>query len=284
MSKFNLDSNPVVQVSDLTLEYPAHSGARAHAAVQGVSFDLERGNVLALLGESGSGKSTLAQTLAGRANEAAQRSDRISISGGAATVFGLPLKGLRRKRDRNLLTAHTGYLAQNAGAILTPEFTVADILMQPIRERDKHYDVNLAGEKVAEMFETVALPLEMLQRYPYELSKGQRQRIAVMQSLMLEPSLLIADEPTLGIDATHRPSIVRLLKWYRERTNATLMLICHDIGMLEAMVDTVVVLQEGQVVGRGSIDTIFRDVQHEYVEQLAQALRATAYDEVAKDH
>ncbi|MGO1435150.1 MAG: ATP-binding cassette domain-containing protein [Canibacter sp.] len=280
MSKFNLDSNPVMRVSDLSLEYPAHSGARSYAAVQGVSFDLERGGVMALLGESGSGKSTLARTLAGRAQEAPQRSDRIKVTGGAAQVFEVPIRRMRRK-DRNLVTGHTGYLAQNAGATLTPEFTVADILMQPIRERDKHFDANLAGEKVAEMFETVALPLEMLQRYPYELSKGQRQRIAVMQSLMLEPSLLVADEPTLGIDATHRPSVVNLLKWYRERTGATLMLICHDIGMLEALVESVLVMQEGQIVGRGSINTIFRDIQHEYVEQLAQALRTTAYDEIS---
>ena len=133
------------------------------------------------------------------------------------------------------------------------------------------------------MFETVALPLEFLQRYPYELSKGQRQRIAVMQSLMLEPALLVADEPTLGVDANQRPNIVRLLKWYRDRTGAAMLLICHDIGVLEALVEDVVVLQDGQIVGRGDINSIFREADHEYVVQLANALRATAYDEIAGD-
>ena len=282
MSDFQLDADPVIEVSDITLEYPAHAGARAHAAVQGVSFQLSRGGVLALLGESGSGKSTLAKVLSGRAKDAPERSDRIKITGGSAAVFGVDLKRPRRK-DRNQLTARTGFLAQNAGATLPPDLTVADILMEPIRERDKNFNADLIGETVTEMFETVALPLEFLQRYPYELSKGQRQRIAVMQSLMLEPALLVADEPTLGVDANQRPNIVRLLKWYRDRTGAAMLLICHDIGVLEALVEDVVVLQDGQIVGRGDINSIFREADHEYVVQLANALRATAYDEIAGD-
>jgi ABC-type glutathione transport system ATPase component len=282
MRNLNLSADPAVLASDISLEYPAHSGARSFVAVQGVSFEIENGGVLALLGESGSGKSTLARVLAGRATEAADRSDRVKVTSGQGYVFGVGVKRLGR-RERTRFTARVGFLPQEAGATLSPDLTIGDILTEPIRERDKHFDVNEAGERIAEMFETVALPLEMLQRYPYELSKGQRQRIAVMHSLMLEPALLVADEPTLGIDPTHRPSIVKLLQWYRKRTGATMMLISHDIATLEALVDQVVVLQEGQVVGRGSINTIFRDAQHDYVVQLANALRATAYDEVARD-
>ena len=282
MNTIDEQRDPVVEVLDASLEYPAHLGARPHAAVQGVSLTVTRGQTLALLGESGSGKSTLARVIAGRGDEAVQKPDRPKLTSGRVEVFGTDVVKMRRK-TRHHLTGIVGYLSQTAGATLPPDLTIGDILTEPLRERDKNFDVTLAGEHIAEMFDTVGLPLEMLGRYPYELSKGQRQRVAVMQSLMLTPRLLVADEPTLGIDALHRPSVVRLLRWYRERNGATLLLICHDIAMLEELVDEVVVMQEGQSVGRGSINTIFRDAEHAYVQQLAQALRATAYDESAKD-
>jgi ABC-type glutathione transport system ATPase component len=247
-----------------------------------VSFEVARGEVVALLGESGSGKSTLTRFLAGRAADAGEKAARIKLTGGAATVFDVPMRRLSR-RTRSRLTAYVGHLAQDAGATLTPELNVGDILFEPIVERSKHFDREALGERIAEMMDIVALPLAKLQEYPYELSKGQRQRVAVMRSLMLDPALLIADEPTLGVDANNRPKIVELLRWYRERTDATMLLISHDIGMLEALVQEVLVMQHGRVVGQGDINEIFRHADHGYVQQLAQALRATAYDEIAEE-
>ncbi|MFC7765280.1 ATP-binding cassette domain-containing protein [Leucobacter soli] len=159
---------------------------------------------------------------------------------------------------------------------------VGDILFAPIAERSKHFDRTQLGERIVEMMDIVGLPLGKLQEYPYELSKGQRQRVAVMQSLMLEPSLYIADEPTLGVDANNRPRIVDLLEWYRKRSGATLILVSHDIGMLERLGQRVLVMQQGRAVGEGDIDDIFRTADHGYVQQLAQALRASAYDEIAE--
>ncbi|WP_336650969.1 MULTISPECIES: ABC transporter ATP-binding protein [unclassified Leucobacter] len=277
-----LDAHPTVQVSDLSLAYPAHAGGRAFQAVEGVSFEVARGEVVGLLGESGSGKSTLTKFLAGRAADAGEKAARIKLTGGAATVFDVPMRRLSRS-TRSRLTAYVGHLAQDAGATLTPELNVGDILFEPIAERSKHFDREALGERIAEMMDIVALPLAKLQEYPYELSKGQRQRVAVMRSLMLDPALLIADEPTLGVDANNRPKIVELLRWYRERTGATMLLISHDIGMLEALVQEVIVMQHGHMVGQGDINEIFRHADHGYVQRLAQALRATAYDEIADD-
>ncbi len=278
----NRDADPAISVSDISLAYPAHAGAKSFAAIDGVSFTVGSGNVLALLGESGSGKSTIARFLAGRAAEASDKHSRIHATGGEATVLDVPMRKLR-KRTAMRLTAHVGFLAQDAGATLPPELNVADILMQPITERSKRFDRELLGQQIAEMMELVALPLSKLQEFPYELSKGQRQRVAVMRSLMLTPAVLIADEPTLGVDALNRPRIVELLKWYRERTHASMVLVSHDIGMLEALAENVLVLQQGQMVGSGSIDEIFRRTDHAYVQQLAAALRATAYDEVVEN-
>jgi ABC-type glutathione transport system ATPase component len=276
------DADPAVLVSDLSLMYPAHGGARAFNAVDGVSFELGRGQVLALLGESGSGKSTIARLLAGRGAEAGEKHGRIVVNGGDATVLGVPMRKLSR-RATTRLTAHVGFLAQDAGATLAPELNVGDILLQPIAERMKRFDREALGKQIAEMMDIVALPLSKLQEFPYELSKGQRQRVAVMRSLMLAPSLLVADEPTLGVDANNRPRIVDLLSWFRERTGASMILVSHDIGMLEALVHDVLVLQQGRLVGSGDINEIFRQADHAYVQRLAAALRATAYDEVADD-
>lgn len=275
------DEDPAVLVSDLSLMYPAHGGARAFNAVDGIGFDLGRGQVLAMLGESGSGKSTVARFLAGRGNEAADKQGRIRVSGGDATVLGVPMRKLGR-RAATRLTAHVGFLSQEAGATLPADLNVGDILLQPITERTKRFDREQLGREIAEMMDIVALPLSKLQEYPYELSKGQRQRIAVMRSLILAPSLLIADEPTLGVDANNRPRIVELLRWFRARTSASMILVSHDIGMLEALVGEVLVLQQGRLVGAGDINEIFRQADHAYVQRLAEALRATAYDEVAE--
>lgn len=282
MAKPVVDADPIIRVSDLSLSYPAHAGGREFEAVEGVSFDLARGGVMALLGESGSGKSTLARFLAGRGADAGEKSARIKLTGGAASVMDLSMRRLGR-RTRARLTAYVGHLAQDAGATLTPELNVGDILFEPIVERSKHFDREALGERIAEMMDIVALPLAKLQEYPYELSKGQRQRVAVVRSLMLDPALLIADEPTLGVDANNRPKIVELLQWYRERTDATMLLISHDIGMLEALVQDVLVMQHGRTVGQGDINEIFRHADHGYVQLLAQALRATAYDEIAEE-
>jgi len=277
----NRDADVAIAVSDISLGYPAHAGGRAFNAVEGVSFEVKRGEVLALLGESGSGKSTLTRFLAGRGDEASDKSARIRVNGGAATVLDVPMRRLGR-RATNRLTAHVGHLAQDAGATLPADLNVGDILLAPIAERTKHFDRAQVGEQIAEMMEIIGLPLGKLQEFPYELSKGQRQRVAVMRSIMLDPSLYFGDEPTLGVDANSRPRIVELLKWYRERSGATLVLVSHDIGMLEALGQHVLVMQQGRAVGEGDINEIFREADHGYVHLLAQALRATAYDEVAE--
>lgn len=282
MAHPNPQADPAILVEDLSLSYPAHGGGAAFQAVEGVSFELARGGVLAVLGESGSGKSTLTKFLAGRGKDAGDKGARIKHSGGTGRTLDIDLSRAS-KGTRNKLTAYVGYLSQNEGATLTAELTIGDVLLEPVSERTRKFDRDAMGEIIAEMMDIVALPLSTLQQFPHELSKGQRQRIAVMRSLMLEPPVLIADEPTLGVDANNRPRIVELLRWYHERTNSAMMLISHDIGMLEALVEDVLVMQQGGIVGAGDINAIFRQADHEYVQRLAQALRSTAYDEIAME-
>ncbi|MGK0720863.1 ATP-binding cassette domain-containing protein [Leucobacter sp. W1478] len=278
----NPEADPSISVSDLSLGYPAHGGAKAFNAVEGVSLEVAKGGVLAILGESGSGKTTLTRFLSARGDDALDKGARVQLSGGDAAVLGISLRRLSR-RSVTRLTAYVGHLAQDAGATLPPDLNVGDILFQPIAERTKRFDRDQLGQIVAEMMDLVGLPLSKLQEFPFELSKGQRQRVAVIRSLMLNPTVYFADEPTLGVDANNRPRIVDLLTWYREKSGATMVLVSHDIGVLEALVQDVVVMQQGRLVGAGDINEIFRNADHGYVLQLAKALRATAYDEVSEE-
>lgn len=274
-------ADPAIKASDLSLGYQERPG-KTFLAVEGVNLSLKNGSSLGILGESGAGKSTLATYLAGKADRAPHKSDRIHRVSGEGTVLGAPLAKLSR-RLKSSVSAHVGYLEQDAGANLSPDLNVGDLIFQPIEERIRRFDRSELGEDVAEMFDIVALPLHMLQKYPYELSKGQRQRVAVIRSLIHSPKVYVADEPTLGVDANNRPRIVDLIKWHQKRAHATLLVISHDIGLLEALIQEILILQQGTAVGFGDINEIFRNASHDYVVKLANALRTNAYDEIAAD-
>lgn len=281
MRDINTQTDPAILASDLSLGYQERPG-KVFQAVEGINVSVARGSSLALLGESGAGKSTLASYLAGRGTDAPVKSDRIYRISGEARVLDTSLTKLSRKAHRRV-TAHTGYLQQDAGAKLSPDLNVGDLIFAPIEERIRGFERSELGEQIAEMFEIVSLPLTYLQKYPYELSKGQRQRVAVIQSLIHSPTVYVADEPTLGVDANNRPKIVELIQWYVRRVDPTLLIISHDIGLLEALIKDVLILQQGNAVGFGNINEIFRHATHEYVVKLANALRTHAYDEIATE-
>ncbi len=279
MAELHAHADDII-VSDLSIYYPAHGGSASHQAIEGANFTVPHNSVCGLLGESGSGKSTLAKVLAARGNEASQRSVLPVINGGEALVHGINV-GKLSKRKRNRLTANIGFLGQNDGATLPPDRTIADCILEPIAERSKYFDRQDVGFVIAELMDQLSLPLAMLQKYPSELSKGQRQRIALVRALVTQPDLLVADEPTLGVDLMSRPKIVDVLERCKNEKGMTMLLISHDIAVLERLVDDLIVLQNGSMVGRGSIEHVFSSTNHSYVQRLAAALRETAYDELA---
>lgn len=263
------DTAPVV-VSDLTVSYPAHGISPRFTAVRGVSFRVEPGEVLGLLGSSGSGKSTLARALAGYCTFGEPKDQRPMISGGDATVAGYGLRHLQA-RDVKRLTFDVAYLAQDAGAALRAELTVSELIAEPIFLRDRHYDPKSAALHVATLLDAVHLPLRLLDRYPYELSAGQRQRVAIARCLVLDPKVLIADEPTSGIDATVRDSIVELLTELRSREGFAAVIISHDADVLSSAADRVAVLFEGELVALGSLYEVLTESRHPYVKELGTA-------------
>ncbi len=267
-----MSPEPAILVSDLSVEYPARGASPSCVALRGVSFRLEAGQSIGVLGETGSGKSTLASVLAGRGLPLRSGEPGPRISGGDATVLGRSLRHAR-KRDLAEVTFHVGYLPQEAAATLEPTLSVQDNVSLPIFERDHHYSRRAAGERVAQMLDTVHLPLSVLSKYPYELSAGQRQRVALAKALVLGPEVLVVDEPTAGIDATVRDAVIDLLAQLRAHAGFTAVIVSHDLAVLRRATDLSIVLQGGRPVGFGPIEEVLADPSHPFVRGLADALK-----------
>ncbi|WP_022880937.1 ATP-binding cassette domain-containing protein [Gryllotalpicola ginsengisoli] len=261
---------PIV-VDDLSAWYEVR-GRTGAQALDGVSVTVRQGEVLGVMGESGSGKSTLARVLAGELKRRGPGGYELRISGGDAFVHGTALRSLSPGK-RNRLTFHTAYLPQDAQDRLERTDTVAELIAAPIFARDKHFDRRSAENRVAAVLDAVGLPLATMERYPYELSDGQRQRVAIARSLVLGPNVLIADEPTAGIDVTVRNAVVNVVARLREDPRFAGLLVTHDVAVLKQLNATVLVLHQGAVAGYGPLDEVFRSPEHPYLARLAHALQ-----------
>jgi peptide/nickel transport system ATP-binding protein len=261
-------SRPIaVRADDLSIRYESLRAGTFHA-VNGVSFEIPQGEILAVIGESGSGKSSLAKAVAGLAGVGGASP---VISGGSLTVFGKSLRGMsQRKRDR--LSIKIGYVPQDAGAALDSRLTVGENVAEPIYSRDPNFDQLQAGIAVATVIDAVRLPLTTMNSYPHELSRGQRQRVAIARALILEPQLLVADDPTAGIDATVRGTILDIIRDLHQDRSFSAMIVSHTISEVRRFSDRVAVMHKGFIVGIGSVDEVLDSPQHEYVEGLAKAL------------
>ena len=273
--KHGAASVPPIQTSDLTIEYPPHGASPAFVAVHGFTLRIAPGEVVGLLGESGSGKSTLARVLSGDAFVNDPAGIRPQITGGQATVLGFELRRIS-KRKLARLTFEVGLLAQDAADTLPSTMTVAEIVAEPVLERDRRFNRRALGAQVATMIDAVRLPLALLSQYPYELSSGQRQRVALARALVFGPALLIADEPTAGVDVLVRDAVVDLISELQQERSFSALVISSDLAVLQRVTSRIGVMHQGVLVGLGTIDDVFRDPWHPYVRGLAAALQPPA--------
>ncbi len=260
-----------VHLDDLTVVYAASGPSPQHVALNGISVDVPYGKVLGVLGDTGSGKSTLARVLTGATYGKGRSASRPRIVGGDAVVVGRRIRRMD-KRSVNRLTFDVGYLAQDAATTLRPDFVVADLVAEPIYSRDRHYDSHKANTRVAALLDAVHLPLGILNRYPSELSGGQRQRVAFARALVLGPKLLVADEPTAGVDLTVRDAVVELVVELKRAGDFSAVVVSHDLAVLRRVTDQIVVLHAGRPVAIGSIDEVLAELHHPYLAGLAHAL------------
>jgi len=267
------DDPNILTVSDLSAEYPAHGATPATRVLDGVSLRLREGGTLGVLGDAGSGKSALLRILSARSAVGPELPAVPRITGGDVTVLGHSLRRLGR-RDRARVTFAVGHLSQNAATTLPADHTVREIVASPVLERDKHFDEKVLSARVATLLDAVHLPLAIMDSYPYELSGGQRQRVALARALTLEPRILLADNPTAAVDPMARPALIDVFGELRERGTLTAVIVSHELPLLRAVTDSVVVLRSGRVVGAGTIKAILQTRDEPYVTQLARAMTA----------
>ena len=263
---------PLVRARDLSIRYPSRYPEHRALPVNGVTFDIPQGEILAVVGETGSGKSSLAATVAGRADTGELGAPM--IHGGSLRVLDYDIRGItQRKRDK--LTLRVGYLPQDASASLAARLTIGENVAEPIFSRDRRFDQTEAGQAVATLIDAVRLPLSVMNRFPHELSRGQRQRIAIARALILEPVLLVADDPTSGIDVTVRGAILDIIRDLQTDRAFSALLVTTDLDEMRRVTDQVMVMHRGVVVGHGQVDEVLADPRHPYVEGLSRS-RASA--------
>ena len=261
-----------VRALDLSLRYHSSNQVTRGVAVDGAEFEIRRGELLAVVGETGSGKSTLARAVALQSDLRGDHRSPI-IAGGSLTVLGQEIRGISR-RARARLQARVGYLRQEAGQFLAPRLTIEENILEPIYQIDRTFDRMDAGAHAATLLDAVRLPLSMLDAMPHELSKGQRQRVAIARSLVLEPEVFVADDPTAGIDVRVRGSILDVIAQLQRQRSFAALIVTADLAEVRRITDLVAVMQEGRIVGLGPIAEVFRDPYHPYVRRLGASLGA----------
>lgn len=264
-SRGGSDSRVAVRADDLTLAY----GER-DIAVSGATFEIPVGGILGVVGEAGSGKSTLARAVA--AQSAFGEGATPEIAGGRLEVLGHDIVRSSARRQTGL-ALRVGYLPQDGGSTLIPHLTVGENVAAPIYQRDRRYDRLSAGAAVAALVDAVRLPLAVMSKFPHELSRGQRQRIALARALILEPELLVADDPTMGVDVLVRGRILTVIADLQRERRFSALVIGHDIRELRTMTEQIAIMHGGLFVGYGQVDEVLGSPLHPYVSRLAEITR-----------
>jgi peptide/nickel transport system ATP-binding protein len=259
-------NEPLLAVEDLRVAFPGADG-RVNRAVDGVSFSVERGRTLGIVGESGCGKSVTSLAVMG-----------LLPKGGAEVSGAVRFEGrdLLQASDRTLRDLRGDRMAmifQEPMTSLNPAYTVGDQIAEAIV---RHRDVSRAEarRRAIEMLRRVRIPAPeaRFRDYPHRLSGGMRQRVMIAMALALDPQLLIADEPTTALDVTIQAQILELMRRLKDESGTAIVLITHDLGVVAEVCDEVVVMYAGQVVERAPVAELFRFPQHPYTVGLLGSL------------
>lgn len=257
---------PLLQVDNLHVHFPISGGGllgagrRTLYAVNGISFELAKGECLSIVGESGCGKSTTALSILGLQ----------APSEGAIRYRGLPLSGPgapgRMQRARAVQMVF-----QDPYASLNPRQSVKTSLAAPLRLHGITAKSEIS-DRIEVMLANVGLTPEQAHRYPHEFSGGQRQRIGIARALILEPEIVVLDEPVSALDVSIRAQIINLLLDLQEKLGLSYLMISHDLSVVEHMSNRVLVMFAGQVVEEGPWQQIFTSPAHPYTRRLIAAI------------
>ncbi|MFZ3075571.1 MAG: dipeptide ABC transporter ATP-binding protein [Psychrobacter glacincola] len=255
----------VLKVNNLQVQFPIEKSLfggtkRWFEAVKDVDMSLQKGQALGIIGESGSGKTTIALALSQLLSNQARVSGQIMVNDQDIAALS--------KRDLRTFRSQIQMVFQDPFASINPRMTVLQIVEEGLLVQG--VDKAARQQAVMESLTTVHLPLEFAQRYPHELSGGQRQRVALARALIMQPSLLILDEPTSALDSTTQVTVVNLLREIQEKLQISYVFISHDLKVVRALCQHLIVLKDGVCVESGRTEDVFNNPQHPYAKQLLQ--------------
>jgi len=261
-----IEEQPLLRVDNLVTTFKDHSGApwgrhkKEVRAVDGVSLEIQRGEILGLVGESGSGKSTLGRSILGL----------VPTSSGSVLFDGTDLTTLSH-RQMLPVRRRMQMIFQDPYASLNPRMTVFDTLAEPLLYH-KLANRKTVTKEVLALMDDVGLPRAAIRKYPHEFSGGQRQRIAVGRAIATRPELVIADEPVSALDVTIQAQILKLILALVDKHNLTMLFISHDLSVVRYMSDRIAVMHHGKLVETGDTETLFARPGHDYTRRLLSAI------------
>ncbi len=272
LAKPQADLAPVLlEVADFHCHYPIRKGLFKRVvgfvkAVDGVSFQIRRGQTLALVGESGCGKTTLGKSLLKLLP---------GLTGGKVLLDGVDLNGLsgealRRKR------ADMQIIFQDPFASMNPRMLVGDIIAEGLEALHTGLDAKTRQRRIAHLLAAVDLPQDCALRYPHEFSGGQRQRICIARALAVEPKLIVCDEPTSALDVSVQKQIIGLLKTLQQQQGLSYLFISHDLAVVAELADAIAVMYQGKIIEQGPAEQVLRRPQHAYTQTLLAAVPVLA--------
>lgn len=234
--------------------------AKGFHAIKDVSLELRPGETLGLIGESGCGKSTLASLLCG---------DRMPTSG-EITLFDQPFKSLM-KPNRRGLAKHLQVISQDTMGALDPRRSVGHQMVETLTIHGIGYPTSRL-DRAAEVFKAVSLPVSALQKFPHQLSGGQRQRVAIARALVVEPQILLCDEPVSALDVSVQAQVLNLLLELQRARGLSLLFISHDVRVVRHVSHRVAIMEAGQIVETGPTEDVFANPAHPYTAKLLAAV------------
>ena len=251
---------PALQFKNVAIEYPKRGRVPAFRAAEGVTFEVYPGETVGLVGESGSGKTTLGRAAVGL----------LPVREGQLSVVGVDITSATHRALRPV-RRRTGIVFQDPGSSLNPRWPIGQSIGEPLllagEAKGKELDA-----RVEDLLRQVELPIDYRNRYPHELSGGQRQRVGIARALALAPELLVADEPTSALDVSVQARFLDLLRKLQDSFGFACLFISHDLAVVDAVSDRIVVMHKGKIVEQGSKDAILRHPQDPYTQQLIAAV------------
>ncbi|MEW6057170.1 MAG: dipeptide ABC transporter ATP-binding protein [Bdellovibrionota bacterium] len=259
-----VNANPLVEVENLVKSFPIKGGILSRTvasvkAVADVSFTVNRGETLGLVGESGCGKSTLGRCILRLIEPTSGK-----VKFGGVDVTALPAGELRRLRRRMQI------IFQDPYASLNPRMTVGDIIGEPLEIHGLYKGER--SQRIRKLLDLCGLRAEAMNRYPHEFSGGQRQRICIARALAVEPEFIVCDEPVSALDVSIQSQILNLMMDLQEEFKLTYLFISHDLKVVEHVSNKVAVMYLGKIVELASSEKIYTNPQHPYTKALLSAI------------